>query len=149
MQAAFVEPEDDSPHQMSHKVSQPNSHQIQLSVPERLEDVLSSAVLDTKLLNSQVGSLVAVDSPCSGWHSYLLCMTLCTPSSKPGPCTQSAVRLDLAPKIAVRLVPAFKVPSAWSLQSKLPSAWSLHSKCRPPGPAVKVLLAQCCAPGPF
>eukprot|EP00891_Asterochloris_glomerata_P005017 jgi/Astpho2/5017/Aster-05951 len=53
-QAAFVEPEDDSPHQMSHKVSQPNSHQIQLSVPERLEDVLSSAVLDTKLLNSQV-----------------------------------------------------------------------------------------------
>ncbi len=63
MQAAFVEPEDDSPHQMSHKLSQPNSHQIQLSVPERLEDVLSSAVLDTKLLNSQVGSLVAVDSP--------------------------------------------------------------------------------------
>ena len=63
LQAAFVEPEDDGPDHMSHKLSHPASHQIELSFSQPLEDVLSSAVLDTKLLNSQVSSLAAVDGP--------------------------------------------------------------------------------------
>ena len=53
LQAAFVEPEDDGPENMSRE----------LSFPQPLKDVLSSAVLDTKLLRSQVGSPAAVDGP--------------------------------------------------------------------------------------
>ena len=63
LQAASVEPQDDVPGHMSHKLSHPKSHQIELSFSQPLEDALSSAVLDTKLLSSQVGSLAFVDGP--------------------------------------------------------------------------------------